>query len=36
MAAIRPLPQAATRGTVFIVEGLAPAERVAPGGERPN
>jgi uncharacterized protein (DUF1330 family) len=34
--AIRQLRQAASRGTVFIVEGLSLAERVAPGGERPN
>jgi uncharacterized protein (DUF1330 family) len=34
--AIRPLRQAASRGAVFIVEGLSLSERVAPGGERPN
>jgi uncharacterized protein (DUF1330 family) len=34
--AIRRLRHAASRGTVFIVEGLSLAERVAPGGERPN
>jgi uncharacterized protein (DUF1330 family) len=34
--AIRQLRQAASRGTVFIVEGISLAERVAPGGERPN
>jgi uncharacterized protein (DUF1330 family) len=35
-ASIRELRQASTRGCVFIVPGLALAERVAPGGEREN
>jgi uncharacterized protein (DUF1330 family) len=34
--AIRPLRQDSTHGTVFVVEGISLAERVAPGGERPN
>ena len=34
--AIRELRRASTQGTVFLVDGLSLAERVAPGGERPN
>ena len=33
---LREKRMAASRGTVFIVEGLSLAQRVAPGGERPN
>jgi uncharacterized protein (DUF1330 family) len=35
-ADVRAQRVASSRGTVFIVEGLSLAERVAPGGERPN
>jgi uncharacterized protein (DUF1330 family) len=34
--AIQPLRAGSTTGAVFIVEGVSLADRVAPGGERPN